>query len=132
MSIERQLTKHFNLKEFQCRDGSQIPDEHISHIGTLAIQLEVLRTVCGNNPITIISGHRSQAYNTRCGGSPRSQHLVSRAVDVRVKNVDCVDVAAKVIELMDKGLILQGGVGLYRDQNFTHIDTRGHFVTWGF
>jgi len=47
----------------------------------LAVEvLEPLRRKFG--PIIVNSGYRSQAVNTRIGGSPTSQHMVGQAADI--------------------------------------------------
>lgn len=71
------LSPHFSRREFDCRDGSRAnPDQG------LVEALERLRAICGDRPLTIVSGYRSPAWNKRVGGAKRSQHLVNRAADI--------------------------------------------------
>ena len=56
-----QLTKDFNKKEFDCKDGSEMPINVLQNIKKLAENLQVLRDFIGKK-ITINSGYRSQKY----------------------------------------------------------------------
>jgi uncharacterized protein YcbK (DUF882 family) len=49
--------------------------------------------------------------------------MEGRAIDVRLAQVDCADLAAKALEMK------RGGVGYYRQSDFVHLDT-GRFRTW--
>ena len=68
----------------------------------------------------VLSGYRPAPGG---GGSRPSLHMQGRAIDVRMRNVDCAKLAASARELR------QGGVGYYRGSNFVHLDT-GAFRTW--
>lgn len=58
---------------------------------------------------------RSRANDT--GVAKYSQHLLGKAIDVRLDDV-------KLYKLRDAAIAMQrGGVGYYRDSNFVHIDT---------
>lgn len=76
----------------------------------------------------IISGYRSPTTNARLhqqssGVATRSLHLEGRALDVRLKGVDCLKLAELARERKT------GGVGYYRKSAFVHLDT-GRFRTW--
>ena len=72
----------------------------------------------------VISAYRSPATNemlrTRSndsGVAKNSQHLLGKAIDVRLDDV-------KLTELRDAAITMKrGGVGYYKDSNFVHIDT---------
>jgi uncharacterized protein YcbK (DUF882 family) len=77
---------------------------------------------------SVVSGYRSPETNERLherssGVSQRSLHMQGRAIDVRMKDVDCKDLAERAEQLK------RGGVGFYRASNFVHLDT-GAFRTW--
>jgi uncharacterized protein YcbK (DUF882 family) len=77
---------------------------------------------------SVISGYRSPQTNERLrqnssGVSQHSLHMQGRAIDVRMQNVDCADLAQHAENLR------RGGVGYYRASNFVHLDT-GKFRTW--
>jgi len=83
----------------------------------------------GRHPkFSVISGYRSPETNAVLherspGVASRSLHMQGRAIDVRLAGIDCADLAAKALGL------LQGGVGYYHASDFVHLDT-GAFRTW--
>ena len=68
------LTANFTLREFECNDGTTVPEKYISNVNKLAYNLQVLRDEL-KKPIHINSGYRHPAYNKRIGGAKFSQHL---------------------------------------------------------
>ena len=98
----RQLAPGFRVREFRCRDGSDavMIDED------LVVLLQCIREHF-NKPVTITSGYRTAAHNTKVGGSKSSQHLLGRAADIQVADTSVEDVAAYAESLMPTW----GGVG---------------------
>ena len=82
----------------------------------------------GTGTYHVISAYRSPATNemlrNKSGGVARlSQHLLGKAIDVRLDGVD-------TLSLRDKALAMQrGGVGYYKQSNFVHVDT-GRVRRW--
>jgi uncharacterized protein YcbK (DUF882 family) len=76
----------------------------------------------------IISAYRSPATNemlrdNSSGVAKNSQHLLGKAIDVRLTDLD-------TSELRDVALSLQrGGVGYYKKSDFVHVDT-GRVRQW--
>ncbi len=121
------LSKHFSKEEFDCNDGSEMPQEVFDNIQKLVIQLEVLR-VFFNAPIKINSGYRSPDYNKSVGGASKSQHLLGNASDITVEGFT-PDEVADAIEGLDRiGAINIGGLGRY--DSFTHLDIRVGNARW--
>lgn len=82
------LTPHFTLRELTRSNTasnlgiSNAPSvEHLTNLERLALTLENVRTVLGNNPILISSGYRSLAVNRAVGGSTTSDHANGLAAD---------------------------------------------------
>lgn len=83
-----QLTPHFTLAELihsdtadaMGIDNSPTPDE-IANLHQVAEMLEQVRAICGDNPVTITSGFRSEALNVAVGGVPNSAHRKGLAAD---------------------------------------------------
>ena len=123
-----QITAHFSLDEMKCKDGTPVPKRHLTNVKALFMCLERIREEW-DKPITIISGYRTESYNEQCGGSKNSQHLTACAADIVVPGVHPSDVSLKIKELIDEGVILQGGVGLYPGR-FVHYDIRGIAARW--
>ena len=122
-----QLTKNFHLSEFQCKDGSEIPDELMENIADLANNLQVLRTHLGK-AIRINSAYRSPQYNAKIGGATKSKHLLGMAADIVVRGMDTQALAAEIEHLISCGKMTQGGIGTYR--TFVHYDVRGTKARW--
>lgn len=126
MPIE-QLTKNFNIKEFNCKCGCEMPFEAIENTKELAIQLQVLRDTLGE-PVKVISGYRCEDYNKEVGGVKKSQHLLGKAADISVNGWETRAIKDILSDLIFSKHILKGGIGLYR--TFTHYDTRGRNARW--
>jgi uncharacterized protein YcbK (DUF882 family) len=121
------ITTNFSKSEFDCHDGSEMPDEVLAQIGALAYQLQKIRDHF-DAPVKINSGYRSPTYNTSIGGAKHSQHKLGKAADIVVSGVNPDDVADAIEKMMEDGTILQGGLGRYN--SFTHVDIRGTEARW--
>jgi uncharacterized protein YcbK (DUF882 family) len=121
------LTKNFSKSEFECNDGSQMPKEVLLNVQKLANQVQVLRDALGVS-ITVNSGYRSPAHNSKIGGSKTSQHLLGKAADITAQGYTPAQVHAKIEELIKCGDMLQGGLGSY--STFTHYDIRKTRARW--
>ena len=125
----RQLAPGFKVREFRCRDGSDVVmiDE------SLVMLLQCIREHFGK-PITITSGYRTAAHNAAVGGAKSSQHLLGRAADFYVEGVPVATVAAYAETLLPS----RGGIGRYpkdaahpkRSTGWVHIDTRAGKSRW--
>ena len=120
------LAPGFKVREFRCRDGSDVVmiDE------SLVVLLQCIREHFGK-PVTITSGYRTAAHNTAVGGAKSSQHLLGRAADIQVQDTDPLAVAAYAESLMPGW----GGVGRYpvkpgRARGWVHVDTRPNKSRW--
>lgn len=74
--------------------------------------------------IHILSGYRTPTHNFRLeGAAKQSLHMKGMAADIYIPNLD-----TKVLAVMSR-YVGAGGVGIYLDRNFIHIDT-GAIRTW--
>lgn len=121
------LTENFNLIEFACKDGTQVPDNLICNVQTLAENLQVLRDHLGE-PVRLNSGYRTPTYNKRIGGAKNSQHVLAKAADITVKSKTPRQLATIIEKLIAAGKMKQGGIGIY--PGFTHYDVRGVKARW--
>lgn len=127
---------HLSWKELACHDGTPYPhDWRFDRAVSLAVTFEDVRAILGNRPIVILSGYRTEAYNSRLeGAASKSQHVQGRALDLTHPELSPREMydAIRYVQV-DGGLPLLGGIGLYR--TFVHIDVRpkvpkGHLAVW--
>lgn len=121
------LTKNFVLSEFACKDGTPVPNDKIELIKELAENLQILRDHV-EKPIRINSAYRTEEYNQRIGGAPRSQHVACRAADIVVIGMLPNIVQDTIEDLIESGKMAEGGMGRYG--TFTHYDIRGYRARW--
>lgn len=122
-----QLTKNFTREEFDCKDGTKVPASLMGNIQELANNIQVLRDHLGE-PVHIISGYRTPAYNKAVGGVKNSQHPKGKAGDVAVKSLTPRQLAVKIESLILAKKMKQGGIGIYK--GFVHYDIRGTKARW--
>ena len=113
------LTKNFKVREFACKDGSDV----IFISMDLVEVLQKIRDHFGK-PVNINSAYRTPPYNKKVDGAAQSQHLYGTAADISISGVKPADVAAFAETLMPK----YGGIGIYK--TFTHIDCRQVKSRW--
>jgi uncharacterized protein YcbK (DUF882 family) len=89
---------------------------------------DIRESLGSSGTFEVISAYRSPQTNEmlrdRSGGvAKNSQHLLGKAIDVRLDDVD-------LPKLRDVALAMQrGGVGYYEKSNFVHVDT-GRVRRW--
>ena len=118
---EKKLSSNFKVKEFACKDGS----DAVLVAPRLVMVLQSIRDHFGA-PITINSAYRTPQYNAKVGGVAQSQHCYGTAADFYVKGVDVETVAAYARKIMPGW----GGVGIYKEQGFVHVDVRETRADW--
>ena len=83
-----------------------------------------------DGPIKINSMYRSPELNSAIGGSKTSQHLLGKAADIKVKDIDTKDLYLIIESLILDGQMTDGGLGLY--DTFVHYDIRGSRARWDY
>lgn len=111
---------HFKVKEFACKDGSDLVlvDEKLANL------LEDIREHFGK-PVHINSAFRTASWNDAVGGSKYSRHLAGEAADIWVKDVNPQNVALYADSLLGE----TGGIICYT--NFVHVDVRKSYYRKG-
>ena len=132
------------------------------HLQRLVVTvLEPLRLLWGS-PLKSVSGYRSPAHNAAIGGASQSQHMLGKACDVTPADVNWAGLRAhflhhpgyeeftasmeadqeriKQLDLLvehclGRELEAVGGVGLYLQSGWLHLDIRprgltGHVARW--
>jgi len=116
------LSKNFSRSEFACRCcGKTEIDQRL--VGAL----QELRDLAGA-PVRVTSGYRCPEHNRAVGGAKRSQHLLGNAADIVIKNLS----VASMYELATRVQAFRnGGIGVYPEQGFIHVDVREGRARWG-
>ena len=110
------LSKNLSLSELVCREGK----DEVLYDYRLIEAFQALRDFIGR-PMIVNSGYRSPLYNRKVGGSPKSQHVLGRAIDFRINGMAIEDVYQAIRKSGLLGTKIKG-LGLYN--TFVHIDVR--------
>ena len=127
--MKNQLTKNFNKREFNSKDGARMPNDVFLNVKELANNLQIIRN-CINSPMHINSGYRSPAHNKAIGGVSNSQHLLGKASDITSRDYSPVQLYSIIEGLIEQGKISEGGLGIYN--GFVHYDIRGTKARWDY
>ncbi|WP_256761391.1 D-Ala-D-Ala carboxypeptidase family metallohydrolase [Cohnella sp. WQ 127256] len=114
------VSKNFKLYEFECHDGNH----QVKLDPEVVILLQKLREKIGK-PLKINSAYRTPEYNRKISGSPNSQHIEGKAVDISCPKGMTVDQLSRIA----KGVGFKG-IGKYPKQNFVHMDVRDNAKEW--
>ena len=106
------ISPHFNLSEFACPCCRRIMLHPL-----LLEKLEKLRKII-EKPMYITSGYRCFEYNRKVGGVANSYHCIGLAADIKVKDINLIELLGYAEE------IDFAGIGLYEKKNFLHLDVR--------
>ena len=116
------LSKNFSRHEFACRCCGRAEINQ-----RLVDALQELRDLAGL-PVRVISGYRCPEHNRAIGGATRSQHLLGTAADIVVRGMT----PAEMYRLAeDVQAFRNGGIGVYPDKGFIHVDVRDGRARWG-
>ena len=113
------LSKHFDRKEFACKDkcGFNTVDAELIAI------LEDLREKF-QRPVRVNSACRCKKDNARVGGAKNSQHLTGKAADITVDDISPMGVYSYLTGKYPERF----GIGRYK--TFTHVDSRSNKARW--
>ena len=121
-----QLTKNFNLKEFQCKSGAEMPKDVLKNIKILAENMQVLRDHI-DRPIKITSGYRSPEHNKKIGAKA-SKHVLGMACDFKIEGLTPATIIKDIEVLIMCEKMKEGGIGIY--PTWVHYDIRGIKARW--
>ena len=91
-----QLTRHFKVKEFACKDGTPVVfiDDYLYTI------LDILRHKLGK-PVIITSGYRTPEWNKKCNGAKYSYHMRGMAADIKVNGMSAKELAKELDKIVE-------------------------------
>jgi uncharacterized protein YcbK (DUF882 family) len=113
------LSDNFTLGEFACHDGS----DHVLIHPSLVALLQTIRTHFGK-PVKVLSAYRTPEYNAKIGGAKNSTHKKGMAADITIRGVSLKKIA-DFAEDLDVG-----GIGVYPDNHFVHLDVWRSMRRW--
>lgn len=127
--LSRKVSKYFTLREVLQYDSgrriaplTQITLGVLANLQRLCSAMDSVREFYGR-PIIVNSCFRTPEWNKQLDGSAtNSQHLLGKAMDVKVQGITPQKVQ------QDFNSKWQGGLGSYKD--FTHFDIRGTKARW--
>ena len=110
----KKIGQHFKVREFACKDGSQVVfiDDYLVSI------LDILRNQVGK-PVYINSGYRTPTRNKEVGGAKYSYHMRGMAADIRINGMTAKEIANKLNKIVPPD---ECGIIVYT--SWVHIDTR--------
>lgn len=106
--------QHFKVREFACKDGSQV----VFIDSNLVSILDILRNQVGR-PVYINSGYRTPTRNKEVGGAKYSYHIRGMAADIRINGMTAKEIANKLNKIVPPD---EYGIIVYN--TWVHIDTR--------
>jgi len=155
---DTELSPHFRLRQFLCKQGSSYPKYAVVRSELIAKLEAVLAAVnrlgIPAKTLAVMSGYRTPLYNRRLGNTRYSVHQWGGAADVFVDEdgdgvMDDLNgdgrsdyrdtlVLAEIVERIEtseSGVHLVGGLGRYHSREghgpFVHVDVRGYRARWG-
>lgn len=117
------LSANFSKSEFSCHCGCGADSVSSELVNCLQLLRDDL-----NEPIHVLSGVRCEFHNHKVGGTRHSQHILGNAADIYINGIT----PAKLYQYLDGnddkfGI---GGLGLYIEQGFVHVDVRKERARW--
>nr|WP_321499942.1 D-Ala-D-Ala carboxypeptidase family metallohydrolase [uncultured Dethiosulfovibrio sp.] len=124
-------SEHFSRQELSCRCGCGACEMKPE----LLLLAEKIRVILGEIPIYVTSAYRCKKHNAKVGGSPTSRHMEGQAMDFYVRHLSVSDAHDKILKAWSRGVLPElGGIGLYKQKNFIHVDVshapNGHLRRW--
>jgi uncharacterized protein YcbK (DUF882 family) len=107
--IQKKVIEEFELNK----------DELFLNLQKLANQLQVLRSHIGK-PVNINIAYRPYFWEKKQGRDGNSRHVLCQAADIFVEGMDTEELSLIIEDLISRGDMLQGGLGVY--STFVHYD----------
>lgn len=124
----KQITEHFNSKEFQCKDGRN----HSFEVNDkLVTKLEELYKTLNCSKIIITSGYRCTQHDKSVGGNGTGQHTLGNAADIICYDSKNVPINSKIVCCVAQDLDFRGIANIDNTYTYTHVDVRPTGIWYG-
>jgi len=117
---EHKLAHNFKVKEFACKDGSDVIVVSFKAI----VNLQILRHALGV-PLSFISAFRTISHNESENGAKESRHLFGDGFDIGIPRGYTPDSFG--IEILK---LFGHEIGFHVYNTWVHVDFRGHKARW--
>jgi len=121
-NLHDKLSPHFAKGELACHHCGELVLN-----GFLLVGLEALRAKV-DQAIVVTSGYRCREHNAAVGGTLQSKHLIGEAADIYCPGLALLKLLNAAQDLW---MFQQGGIGLYPEQRFIHVDVYPVRRRWG-
>ena len=121
--VDPHVAANFRLSEFKCNCCGRVklnPD--------LPVALQEVRDIL-DSPIVVTSGFRCADHNQAVGGVSNSCHMKGLAADCAFPGIDLLTAYLAIAHVLPWAT--GGGLGLYSDRGFIHLDVREKRRRWG-
>lgn len=116
----KQLSEHFNTKEFRCKCGKQ----HIVKVSVdLIKKLEALYSALEARKAIITSGYRCPTHDSKYG-SGKGQHTTGNACDIIFYDRKGQPISSKIVSCKAQDLGFGGIANITKEYIYTHLDVR--------
>jgi hypothetical protein len=119
------ISEHFTWEEFLYSETAveggieNVPDAAAAaNLERLAQVMEKVRTICGDNPVIITSGYRSDACNAAVGGVDDSAHCFGCACDFVIPEFGDV---TDIVQAIQPAMIELGIDQLIHEGTWVHL-----------
>lgn len=124
---EKFLSKHFQVKEFRCKDGS---DKILIESGLIDC-LEKVYSHFDCLKINIVSGYRTSAHDKAVGGRGAGNHVQGKAADFVAFKKDGTKISSKEVALYLEDIGTKGiGYRSGGSETSTHVDQNYRSKKW--
>lgn len=124
----KQITEHFNSKEFQCKCGR---NHSIEINDKLIAKLEELHKALNCSKIIITSGYRCTQHDKAVGGNGSGQHTLGNAADIICYDSKNVPINSKIVCCVAQDLDFRGIANIDNTYTYTHVDVRPTGMWYG-
>ena len=89
------LSNNFSKSEFECKCGCEMPEAVLLEVTRLANELQHIRDFV-HKPMNLTNAYRCPEHNKEVGGVSNSQHILGKAADIQIEELEPSEVYKKI------------------------------------